>query len=85
MKGSALYGRVVFVLPNTEFVFIHNRVHNGALILDAFKFCMVVSEAASKWFERVRSTPNVRANHANLLQYRDNGINPYIIGVPVIA
>jgi hypothetical protein len=83
MRNGTSHGRVIFVLPNTMCENGHNIVVNDALVLDAFKFCVEVTSAAMKLFDG--HPTNVKKNYGNLLQYRPDGIFPYINGLPVIA
>ncbi len=83
-KGNS-YGRVLFVLPNPMMISVHNCVMNDALVFDAYKFCMDVTAAAQDWFKSAKSDKNVQKNLEHLLQYRENGLAPYIRGLPVIA
>jgi hypothetical protein len=85
VKQGASYARVIFQLPNPAMISVHNCVMNDALVFDAFQFCMEIAAAAQKWFQAAQHLPNVKKNYTNLLQYRPNGIAPYIVGLPVIA
>ncbi|HTU52068.1 MAG TPA: hypothetical protein VMF56_15860, partial [Acidobacteriaceae bacterium] len=61
--------------------------HNIApsFFLDAVMFCRKMTEGVSKWYEANITDPNLVANLPALVQYRPNGIAPYIEGFPVIA
>ncbi len=83
-KGKA-YSRVLFTLPNPQMTFVHRNSFQGAFNLDAFKFCMDVALAAQDWFKEASKTENVKKNLPNLLQYRERGLAPYIVGIPLIA
>ena len=72
-------------MPNDWMESIHNRAVGDAIVFDAFRFCMDVTDAATKWFKTAKRKPNVRKNLSGLVQYRPNGISPYIVGLPVIA
>jgi hypothetical protein len=80
------YGRVVFTMPIPERnIVIHNNVMNDALNLDANVFCRDLIAAVRRWFAAHSQEANVQANLPNLVQLREDGLAPYIVGLPVIA
>jgi hypothetical protein len=79
------YGRVLFTVPNAQRIILHNNVVNDALNLDATIFCRDTVQAVLAWYAAKRNDPMVQANLPSLLQFRPNGLAPYIVGVPLIA
>lgn len=93
-QGSAFGHRdsrfkaVAFTLPSVDGG-MHNNVGNmnGVVVLnlDAVTFCKDVIEAARRWRERNATNPNVLKNEKHIMRYRANGLDPYFVGLPVIA
>ena len=80
------FSRVIFVLPNPSLNIGTARViTNDALNLGAVGFCQTMIEAVSQWAEATKTHPNVIANLPRLVQMREQGLAPYVVGVPVIA
>jgi hypothetical protein len=79
------YGRIIFGLPNPAAVSVHRVILNDALMLDAVRFCMDVVEATNKWFSAEKNNPIVKKNLDGLVQYRPNGLAPYVAGLPIIT
>ncbi len=79
------YGRVIFTVPNVQRNVFHNNVLNDALNLDAVIFCNDVIASARGWFAANRRNPTVAGNVQNLVQFRPQGLAPYIVGAPLIA
>jgi len=79
------YTRVLFTIPNAQGMYFHNNVMNDALNLDAVTFCEEVVGAVSQWYAANKTSPNVQANWPQLLQYREQGLAPYMVGIPLIA
>jgi hypothetical protein len=75
--------RVVFALPGTL-----TRVNcraDDAYIYSVADFCRNFTVAVYKWMEANRGNANVRANLPRLMQYRNGGMPPYIVGPTVLA
>jgi len=49
------------------------------------EFCDVFIGAVRRWFEENREHANLRANLPRLVQFRPDGMTPYIRGLPVIG
>jgi hypothetical protein len=79
------YSRVLFTIPNTANFISHLGEINDALNLDIVSFCHDMINAASRWYEAKQSDVNVQANFPRLVQYRQQGLAPYIVGIPLIA
>jgi hypothetical protein len=79
------YSRIVFTMPNAKRVSIHGVILSDALNLDADQFCRDVVAAVRAWFAAKGNDSNVRANYPRLVQFRPDGLLPYIKGLPVIA
>jgi hypothetical protein len=79
------YGRILLTVPNAQRNVFHNNIINDALNLDAVIFCRDVITSARRWFANHRNDAAVRANLPNLVQFRPQGIAPYMVGIPLIA
>jgi len=79
------YARVLFTIPNINRNTFHNNVINDALNLDAVIFCRDMIESVGQWYAAKRNEPSVVANLPLLVQFRDQGLAPYMVGMPLIA
>ena len=79
------YGRVLFTVPYEQRNIFHRNVINDALNLDAVQFCRDMIECVSTWCTAKQNDPNVLANLPRLVQFRANGMAPYMVGVPLIC
>lgn len=79
------YSRILFTLPNPQQITIHRAVVDEALNLDLVTFCMDVVEAVDRWYKEKQDEPSVVRHLPLLVQYRPNGLSPYISGLPLIS
>ena len=79
------YSRILFVEPGATTNVFHNNVLNDALNIDVGLFCRDVCEGAERWLADAEQTAEYQANYARSMQRHENGLPPYIVGVPVIA
>jgi hypothetical protein len=77
------YSRVYFTLPAEGFA--HKNITFDALNLDAVTFCKDMANAAQIWFKDAKNLPHVQANLVRLIQYRPQGLEGHIGGLPIIA
>src|SRR5690625_2233996 len=73
------YSRVIFTIPDQQNNFFHNNIFNDALNLDAVTFCGDIIQGVRDWYESNRDCANVRSNIPHLVQYRPNGLAPYMV------
>ena len=55
------------------------------LNLDAVTWCHDVMASVRSWFSANSGNTNVSANIGNLVQYREHGLAPFIVGLPMIT
>jgi hypothetical protein len=79
------YSRIVFTLPNTAQNVVHLNIIGDALNLDIVTFCRDMINAASRWYSAKQNDPHVQANLPWLVQYREQGLASYIVGMPLIG
>ena len=79
------YARVLFTLPNAQQFLLHNNIVKDALNIDLVTFCGDIMRCVSQWYESKQNDPNVVANMPQLVQYRANGLAPYMVGMPPIT
>jgi hypothetical protein len=79
------FGRVVFTLPNPQNIDLHMNVRHDALNLDGLVFCSVMARRVRLWMEANKENATVQANMQSLVQFRPNGLENFIVGVPIIA
>lgn len=82
MKHSV--GRVIFTLPDARAGF-ENCVMNDAYVYNVVEFCQHFTKAVYDWFEANRDDETIKANIPRLMQYRQGGLSPYIVGMTVLA
>jgi hypothetical protein len=75
--------RVIFTPPGG--VSFTNCLINDAYVYGVVEFCKNMCDAARKWYEANRADPIIKANSQRMMQYRPQGLAPYIVGMPVIA
>lgn len=76
--------RVIFALPGGRATFVNCQM-DDAYVYSIVDFCRIFTEAVRAWFERHKTDPVIAANLPRLMQYREGGISPYILGPTVIA
>jgi hypothetical protein len=79
------YVRVLFTLPNAREIVLHNGILNDALNLHAPIFCQDMIDSVRSWCVAKQNDTTVQDNLLRLVQYRPDGLNPHIEGVPVIG
>ena len=73
------------LVPETPCVSIKNCQLGDAYTCDAKDFCLVIIDGVKRWLKNNESNEIVQKNLNNLLQYRRDGMAPYIVGLPVIV
>lgn len=81
---NSAYTRILFVEPNKQ-ITLHNNVLNDALNIDIQIFVNDVATSAEQWLTSVARDPAVERNLEMIVRRYDNGIPPYIVGLPVIG
>ncbi|WP_144708763.1 MULTISPECIES: hypothetical protein [unclassified Aminobacter] len=76
-------GRVIFSLPGTG-VFV-NCLFNDAYFYSVSDFCRNFMADVRKWYAKHADDENVRKHMERMVQYRPDGIAPYVEGAPVLA
>lgn len=79
------YARVLFTVPNAQGNVFHNNILNDALNLDVVTFCNDMERGISQWYQEKQGNSNVVANIPRLVQYREKGLAPYMVGIPLIT
>jgi len=79
------YGRILFTLPNPQNNCFHNNIINDALNLDAIRFCSDVIACTRLWYNQKKDDLIIKNNLPNLVQFRPQGLAPYMVGMPLIT
>lgn len=79
------YARILFTLPNVSNNVFHQNIINDALNLDAVTFCRDMNSAVARWYTAQQHDSHVLANLPQLIQYRAQGLAPYMVGMPLIS
>lgn len=86
---GAAYDHILFTLPTAGGVAMHGNIMalNGrsALNLDLRFLVDDILGAVERWWSKNKGEPVVAANAARLARIRENGMAPFILGVPLIA
>lgn len=78
------YSRYIFV--ESRSMFMHcNVMENNALNIDITVFCNSMLEGAEKWLQKYESQEVDKRNFNKFIKRHPLGLQPYIIGVPVIS
>lgn len=65
-------------------VHITNPTGEG-LFLDLLTFCVEMESSVRRWFDDHKQNSKVEENLQHLIRYSQDGIFPYLVGVPVVA
>lgn len=76
-------GRVIFALPGMGSLV--NCQFNDAYVYSVVDFCGNFTEAVYRWFEANKTNSTIVTNLPRLMQYRMDGLPPYIVGATVLA
>jgi hypothetical protein len=76
--------RVIFALPNSGATFVNCQM-NDAYVYSVVDFCKLFTGAVYRWFEANKEDATITANILRLMQYREGGLAPYIVGPTVLA
>ncbi len=79
------YSRIIFIEPGATTNVVHYGVLNGALCIDVPRFCREVLAGSRLWLRSVEGTEPYATNNDRFVRRYDNGLPPYIVGVPVIG
>jgi hypothetical protein len=79
------YSRILFTLPNASQNVCHRNIMRDALNLDVTLFCHDMVGAVSRWYAAKQNDSNVKSNLPRLVQYREQGLGPYLVGIPLIT
>jgi hypothetical protein len=77
------YSRVLFTIPGG--ITFHNNIINDALNLDAAIFCHDIMDSVRSWLIANKNNKTVQGNISRVVQFRPQGLPPYMAGMPLIA
>lgn len=80
---SKKYERIIFANAGSNI--LHNNIMDRALNLHLPYFIKDIIQAARDWENAKRGTPAFEQNSSSLIRWHSNGLEPYIIGVPVLG
>lgn len=76
------YSRIIFLEPSLNRTF-HNNVLNDAYNIDLKIFCTDIVSSVREWLESIKEDENYIENNKHLMKRHEDGIAPYIGGIPV--
>lgn len=79
------FSRVLFIEPRQSGLEIHYTTLQDALCIDLRGFCLEMVSGARKWLAEFQEADRYKNNSASSLRRHQDGLKPYIDGVPVIA
>jgi hypothetical protein len=77
--------RVIFALPDANANVFINCQMNDAYFYSVVEFCRNFTQAVYNWCEKNKENANLKANIPRLMQYRQGGLAPYVVGATVLA
>lgn len=78
------YSRIIFIEPNDR-VTMHRNILNDALNIDLKIFCHDITQSVREWLETIQQNQNFQKNYLHFMKRYEDGIPPYIGGIPVIG
>lgn len=79
------YARVLFTVPNANRNVFHRNIINDALNLNVVMFCRDMNRTVGQWYAAKHDDANVLANLPRLVRFHEQGLAPYMVGMPLIA
>ncbi|WP_083967216.1 hypothetical protein [Methylosinus sp. R-45379] len=85
------YTRILFVEPQSTRqkigadVSMHYATIKDALCIDVDLFCKEITSGARLWLDNIKADPNYIRNSKRFARRYDNGLSPYIDGIPVVS
>lgn len=76
------YSKIVFLEPSDNMT-LHSNILNDAYNIDLKIFCNDIVQSVRAWLISVEKNDNFIENNKYLMKRYENGISPYIVGVPV--
>ncbi|WP_084181213.1 hypothetical protein [Polaromonas glacialis] len=82
---KSAFNRIIFIEPGATLSVIHYGNMGGALCIDLNLFCREMISGARLWLRQAAQDPCYIKNHKQFARRHKNGLEPYIVGVPVIG
>lgn len=82
---STQYAAIVFTYPTDGPGVMHNNIWNDALTFDVEIFCSDILYTVETWWHVYQYGEPQRSNAEDLIQRREDGLAPYVGGIPVLA
>jgi hypothetical protein len=79
------FSRILFTIPTPDKNYFHKNILNDALNVDAITFCNDIVCSVREWESKNIENANVKRNLPRLVEFRPNGLAPYMVGVPLIS
>lgn len=83
-SGTDAYSRLLFVHPAAR-LHVHNALIGDALVLDLPTFCSDVISSVRTWQDEVSQTAAYQANIQSVIRWHPDGVEPYMVGAPVLS
>lgn len=78
------YSRIIFLEPGSNTTLYRNTL-NDAYNIDLKIFCSDIVSGVQDWLKTMEGHASFQKNYDHLMKRHENGLAPYIIGVPVIG
>ena len=83
------HSRIIFLVPNNTFFLSGNIFKDinwdNSINIDLPMFCNEMINCATQWWEENKNNEVVKENYKTIVKYYNNGLEPFIVGIPVIA
>ncbi|WP_461632268.1 hypothetical protein [Labilibaculum euxinus] len=82
---NANYSKIIFQLPDNFGNTVHCTIFNNTVMNVSLEiFIEDVISGFEKWYNERSNVDFVAKNIENTVQYRENGLPPYLVGIPVL-
>lgn len=78
------YKRIMFLEPGTGMI-IHRCIMNDALQIDISIFATDIINGVKSWLIDMKDNEYFDEHYEHFIKRHENGVAPYIVGIPVIA
>lgn len=82
---SCNYDALLFTLPDGRGNSVHHARINDVLNLDLILFCTSLLDAVEVWWRDNRLIEPIWSHSRHIVRVRPNGLEPYIVGLPVLG
>lgn len=82
------FSKIIFLEPNDMIICKGNIYEcNGKKVLniDVVSFCNEIINCTLEWWKNNKDDEIVKKNYETIVKYHVNGLEPFVVGIPIIA